>query len=589
MTSIAISSGHGLYVRGARGDPVPPQLDEVDEARRVTDRVAEYLAQAGKVAVWHDNVSHSQSENLNRIVNWHNGQSRDYDVSIHFNAYDHSAHGVEVLYVTQEHLAQQMSDAISVAAGFTNRGAKYRSDLAFLNGTDRPAVLIETCFCDNTSDSNKYSMHFEDICRTIAETLMGQAIGAPPDRPIEPPPWEPERPQRPDNPTDVPLEDRPTISRGDSGPDVEDMQKLMPNFDGDIDGDFGPITESAVLDYQRSRGLGVDGVCGPQTWAALYEHKPPLPPPAPPPHALTTAEQKAIMRIANDSAIADYSWQDRGHAPMGYTQGMALAFAQTWKKLVAGHPAAHEMAKARLNSDKDALNIYRAEFTALGMSNESSGPDTLRHLYALMLGHGMRESSGRHCEGRDQSADNVQSDTAEAGLFQTSYNAHSSSAPEFDDLMAEYSDPQNHATCYLDAFAEDVECSASDWDNYGSGTGYQFQHMCKECPAFAVETCGLTLRNLCNHYGPIIRKETELKAAAEEMFAEVQEYMETRPDEPEVAVVSAGPKRRKRQARRRAKLPGFCTPRHPQTVDFARLDRPDQHFHGNDISELPCG
>jgi hypothetical protein len=42
-----------------------------------------------------------------------------------------------------------------------------------------------------------------------------------------------------------------------------------------------------------------------------------------------------------------------------------------------------------------------------------------------MLGHGMRESSGRHCEGRDLSADNVQSDTAEAGLFQTSYNAHS--------------------------------------------------------------------------------------------------------------------------------------------------------------------
>ena len=138
----------------------------------------------------------------------------------------------------------------------------------------------------------------------------------------------------------------------------------------------------------------------------------------------------------------------------------------------------------------------------------------------------MRESSGRHCEGRDQSADNVQSDTAEAGLFQTSYNAYSASAPEFDDLMAEYNDPQNTMTCYLDAFSEDVECSSSDWDNYGSGTGYQFQRLCKECPAFAVETCGLTLRNLCNHYGPIIRKETELKAAAEEMFAAVQAYMD---------------------------------------------------------------
>jgi hypothetical protein len=43
---------------------------------------------------------------------------------------------------------------------------------------------------------------------------------------------------------------------------------------------------------------------------------------------------------------------------------------------------------------------------------------------------------------------------------------------------------------------------------------------------FAVETHGLTLRNLANHYGPIIRYEVELHAEAEEMFKEVQEYME---------------------------------------------------------------
>jgi hypothetical protein len=40
-----------------------------------------------------------------------------------------------------------------------------------------------------------------------------------------------------------------------------------------------------------------------------------------------------------------------------------------------------------------------------------------------MMGLGMRESSGQHCEGRDMSADNVSSDTAEAGLFQMSWNA----------------------------------------------------------------------------------------------------------------------------------------------------------------------
>ena len=56
---IVISSGHGQYVRGAEG-----LIDEVDEARRVTDAVAKYLADLGvEVVVYHDDVSQSQSEN----------------------------------------------------------------------------------------------------------------------------------------------------------------------------------------------------------------------------------------------------------------------------------------------------------------------------------------------------------------------------------------------------------------------------------------------------------------------------------------------------------------------------------------------
>jgi len=183
---IAISSGHGKYIRGARGEPVPPQLDEVDEARRVVDRVAELLAD---VAVkFHDDVSTTQSENLDRIVDWHNKQDRALDVSVHFNAYDHSAHGAEVLYVTQDELAGEVSAAICAAGGFTNRGAKYRGDLAFLNGTEEPAILIETCFCDHTGDSAAFREHFEDICLAIASTISGIALGEPPD--IERPPIE---------------------------------------------------------------------------------------------------------------------------------------------------------------------------------------------------------------------------------------------------------------------------------------------------------------------------------------------------------------------------------------------------------------
>ena len=40
---ICISSGHGKYIRGASGSPVPPQLDEVDEARKVVEQIADEL------------------------------------------------------------------------------------------------------------------------------------------------------------------------------------------------------------------------------------------------------------------------------------------------------------------------------------------------------------------------------------------------------------------------------------------------------------------------------------------------------------------------------------------------------------------
>jgi hypothetical protein len=535
---IVISSGHGLHIRGMRGNPVPPQIDEVDEARRVVPAVVSALRSMGhSVTEYHDNVSTNQSDNLDWIISHHNNSGpRDLDVSVHFNS-TAGAHGCEVFYGSPKQLAAEVSAAIASAGHLTDRGAKSGSGLAFCSQTNAPAILLEICFGDTTSDCNLYNQHFSAICNSIAGALVGEA---PPE--TEQPPERPERPQRPENPTDVPLEDRPVISKGDYGVDVEDLQKLLPRFEGDVDGDFGPITEDAVIEYQQSRGLDIDGVVGQQTWGALYEHKLPLPPPVPPPHALTMREQEDIMDIANGSAIARYNWRDRGQAPRGYTQGMALAFAQSYKKFKVNHPAALEMSKARINSDKDALNIYNADFAKLGMSNEIAGADVLRHLYALMLGHGMRESSGRHCEGRDQSASNVQSETAEAGLFQTSYNAHSASTPEFDDLMDEYGNPANRATCYYDAFAEDVECSSSDWDNYGSGIGEQFQEMCKECPPFAVETCGLTLRNLCNHYGPILRKESELKREADEMFREVQDYIDS--DGTGLAVASVAPKKK---------------------------------------------
>jgi len=180
-TNVIISSGHGKYVRGASCI-----IDEVDEARKVVNSVAEMLESRGcNVKVFHDDTSKTQSENLNRIVAFHNDHVRDLDVSVHFNAYVETpkAMGTEVLYLTQPDLAGKMSGAIAGAGGFINRGAKKRSDLAFLNGTEEPAILIEVCFVDSETDTNLYDMHFGAIVDAIAYTISGE--GTDPNQPDE--------------------------------------------------------------------------------------------------------------------------------------------------------------------------------------------------------------------------------------------------------------------------------------------------------------------------------------------------------------------------------------------------------------------
>lgn len=240
----------------------------------------------------------------------------------------------------------------------------------------------------------------------------------------------------------------------------------------------------------------------------------------------TNDQINSIATIAAESAISDYDWEDRGQAPSGYIEGMALAWAQCYIKYTKGDSAMVECAKANTgNADKDALSWYRGIFEEEGMSNQEAGVNTLRHLFVLMLGLGMRESSGEHCTGRDQSAENTSSDTAEAGLFQTSWNIRSCSneIPPLLDLWQ----PGDQRQCYLSVFKKEVSCPSSDWSNYGSGDGEAYQEISKCCPPFHIEVTAIGLRNLRQHWGPINRYEAEVKQEANVMFHAVQKYVDS--------------------------------------------------------------
>lgn len=60
----------------------------------------------------------------------------------------------------------------------------------------------------------------------------------------------------------------PTLKKGSKGNSVAILQTLL-NID--VDGDFGPKTKEAVIQFQKAHNLKPDGIVGPKTWEELLK------------------------------------------------------------------------------------------------------------------------------------------------------------------------------------------------------------------------------------------------------------------------------------------------------------------------------
>lgn len=296
IKKIAVRGGHTEKATGASA-----LIDELTEDRKVKDAVIKYLRKLGYEVLDVTppvNYTSSVSADLAYGVNKANEWGADLFVSIHFNkAYDsyNGALGSEVCVYSTHDIAQRVVNGLG-ELGFKNRGQKIRKELYELRNTSMKAMIVETCFVEATEDVVLYKRLGADaVGKKIAEAIVnGKA--AENTTPVQK--EEARKPQSTVSNTDSwvrrlqeecnkqgfsnqsvdgiagsnTLKGCPTVRQGARGNITKLIQERLVtlgyNTNG-VDGIFGNGTKNAVIAFQKSKGLSVDGIVGTNTWRKL--------------------------------------------------------------------------------------------------------------------------------------------------------------------------------------------------------------------------------------------------------------------------------------------------------------------------------
>ena len=65
----------------------------------------------------------------------------------------------------------------------------------------------------------------------------------------------------------------PVLRTGSRGDEVKNLQSRLTTlgyYSGELDGQFGAMTKTAVIDFQRANGLEADGMVGTETKSLLF-------------------------------------------------------------------------------------------------------------------------------------------------------------------------------------------------------------------------------------------------------------------------------------------------------------------------------
>lgn len=174
MLKVFINPGHAPGV-----DPgaVNPRygITEADIAGKVGRKVAKYLTSLGCEArvLQSDNLC-GESPAYPNVCSEANVWGADIFISIHCNASGIGvARGTECFtyngYGRARELAEKIQGKLVKTLGTADRGCKVRKDLAVLQCTTMPAVLVELAFMDNDADFELLMHRQDDMAYAIVE------------------------------------------------------------------------------------------------------------------------------------------------------------------------------------------------------------------------------------------------------------------------------------------------------------------------------------------------------------------------------------------------------------------------------------